>query len=48
MIICLALLFQVAGYLIWRLYNDQGTTVVCFKVEVRIVYDMKALKGLQP
>jgi len=38
----------VAGYLIWRLYNDQGTTVVCFKVEVRIVYDMKALKGLQP
>jgi hypothetical protein len=38
----------VSGYLYWRLYNNQGTTVACYKVAVSIVYDIKALKSLQP
>jgi len=38
----------VAGYLYWRLYNEKGNTVVCFKVEVRIVYGIRALKVVHP
>jgi len=48
MIICLVLLLQVAGDFFWRLYNNQGTTVVCYKVAIRIVYAAKALEALQP
>jgi len=38
----------VAGYFFLRLYNNEGTTVVCYKVAVRIVYDIRALKAPQP
>ena len=48
MIICLVLLFQVAGHFFLRLYNNEGTTVVCYKVAIRIVYDIRALKAPQP
>jgi len=48
MIICLVLLFQVAGDLFWRLYNNQGIMVLCYKVAVRITYFTEELGALQP
>jgi hypothetical protein len=45
---CLVLLFQLAGWLFWRLNNNQGITVVCYKVAVRIVFGAKTLEALQP
>jgi hypothetical protein len=47
MIICLVLLFQVAGDFYWKLYNNIGTTVICYKVAVRIKYNLEALEALQ-
>jgi hypothetical protein len=48
MITCLVLLFQLAGWLFLELQNNQGSTVVCIRVEVRIVYDAKTLDAQQP
>jgi len=48
MIMCLVLLFQVAGNFFLNLNNNQGTTLVCYKVAVRILYDPGALEALQP
>jgi len=48
MIICLVLLFQVAGDFYWKLYNNKWDTVICYKVAVRINYNREALEALQP
>lgn len=48
MIKCLVLLFQVAGNLYWTLQNNDQSTVICYKVAVRLVYSSKLLEALQP
>ena len=48
MIKCLILLFQVAGNLYLTLKDNDQTTVICYKVAVRVVYSSKLLKALQP
>jgi hypothetical protein len=48
MIKCLILLFQVAGNLYLTLKDSDQTTVICYKVAVRVVYSSKLLKALQP